>query len=119
MCYNDLQDHEVDFFSENIVSTDGSTVYTFSAYGSSGNFYTYFTAFNLTNGSVIGSRYKSSIYWYIYRSTTTGEYIVLPFIWSSTNYLVIFNTSSFTFTNLAASSGITIFDVKMDQQSGR
>ena len=45
--------------SESLLSSDSSTIYSLFAYGSTR--YLYFTSFRSSDGSVLGTRYKSSI----------------------------------------------------------
>ena len=106
------------FVSEGILSSDSTLIYSFFSFGSS-NFYTYFAAFNVSNGNVMGTRYKSSISWYVNKSTLTGIYVVAAVFCPSVSYLVIFDTSANSFTNMVTNSTIGLYDAKVDKSSGR
>ena len=62
------------FYSESLVSNDGSKIYSFFIYGSTQ--YLFFVTFNSTDLSIIESRYKSSIAWSMsYGSSLNGNYL--------------------------------------------
>ena len=63
--------------SESQLSADGTSIYLFFMYGSTN--YLYFASLSTSTGSVIGTRYKSSISSSpIYGSALSGDYIVIP-----------------------------------------
>ena len=105
--------------SETILSNDSSLIYAFFSYGLNPSYYIYFATFNVTSGIVVGTRYKSSISWYVNKSTVTGIYVVVAVYCSSVSYLVIFNTSANSFTNMVTNSTIGLYDAKVDKSSGR
>ena len=87
----------VAYLSESLLSTDGSKIFSFFTYGNT--YYMYFVTFSKVDGTVIGSRYKSSTpITGIYGSAQKGDLIVLTVYVSSTYYLVILNTTSNVFT---------------------
>ena len=79
------------------MSTDGSKIFSFFAYGST--YYIYFATFNKTDGAVIGSRYKSTTpIRGIYGSAQKGDIIILTVYDGSSNYyLAMMNTISSVF----------------------
>ena len=82
-------------YSSSMVSSDGSTIYSFIAYSQSST-YLYFFSLSVATGSVIGSRYKSSVaISFVSGSIAYGDYVlattVLPFS------LVIYTLSTSTF----------------------
>ena len=107
------------FVSESILSSDSTLIYAFFSYGLDPSYYTYFATFNVATGSVVGTRYKSSISWYVNKSTVTGIYVVVAVYCPNVSYLVIFDTSTNSFTNMVTNSTIGLYDAKVDKLSGR
>ena len=105
--------------SESIISADRTVIYTLFSYGMTNAYYIYFTTFSITSGSVVGTRFKSNINWYVCRSTYTGTQVVAIVYCTSVSYIMVFDTSSNTFTNLVANSTIGLYDIKIDQSSAR
>ena len=84
------------FLSESILSYDNSTIYSIFPLESPA--YLYFISMNATNGSIIGSRYRSSIIWsQCSNSAKSSNKLLFSAICSSINYLFIFDINSFTF----------------------
>ena len=63
------------YLSESLLSSDSSTIYSFFIYGSTQ--YAYFASFLVSDGTVTGTRYKSSISWgYVFGSALSGGYVI-------------------------------------------
>ena len=63
-------------FSESVLSSDGSTVYSFFTFRTT-NTYLYFVGLSVADGSVRTTRYKSSTsVGYVYGSALNGDYVV-------------------------------------------
>ena len=86
-------------YSESILSSDSSMIYWLTAYQIS-SYYLFFTTFNSTDGSVIGSRYRSSVSWLtIFGSGLYSNYIAATIqCYTSSNFVMLIDISSFTFT---------------------
>ena len=62
-------------FSESVLSADGLSIYSFINFGSSR--YLYFVSLSVSTGSVIGTRYKSSVTTnYVWGSALNGDYLI-------------------------------------------
>ena len=108
------------FNSEDILSIDKTLIYSFFSNKLLTNVYnTYFVTFNVSNGSVMGTRYKLNNSWYVNKSTMTGIYVVVAVYCPNVSYLVIFDTSANSFTNMVTNSTIGLYDAKIDKSSGR
>ena len=76
--------------SEGILSADGSKIHIFYIYDNLN--YLYFVTLKFADGTVLSSRYKSTLLWsYVYGSALSGDYIAANAKCSSP-YLVLFNT---------------------------
>ena len=66
------------YLSESVLSSDGSTIYSFFLFGSSANTrYLYFCGLSTSDGSVATTRYKSStVVMQVYGSALNGDYVV-------------------------------------------
>ena len=85
------------YLKESIQSSDNSKIYSLLPLELSRN--AYFITLNSTDGSAIGSRYKSSISWSpTYGSTRNGDNLVFSVLWSQTYNLFIYNTNSSSFS---------------------
>ena len=63
--------------SESVLSSDGSTVYSFFTFGSSTTTYLYFCGLSVADGSVRTTRYKSGIAVSgVWGSALNGDYVV-------------------------------------------
>ena len=84
--------------SESLTSIDLSILYSFFIYGGSSK-YLYFISFSVSDGSVIGTRYKSNTFgWYINGSVLKEDLIVVDFVDTSAKYYVmIFNSVTLAF----------------------
>ena len=61
--------------SESLLSSDGSTIYSFFLFGSP--YYLYFWGLSVSSGSVVTTRYKSSAAMtYVQGSALSGDYVV-------------------------------------------
>ena len=84
-------------FSESILSLDSSKIYVFASLGEISQSYAYFMTFNSSDGSLVGSRYKSSINWYYTESSTIyGDLIIAIELWSGFN-IIMYNTTNSAF----------------------
>ena len=82
--------------SESLISTDGTTIYNLLSFGNPGHIY--FTKFDNANGSLIGSRYKSSFASAgIKGSTLNGDNIAALFFYANF-YFMLINISTLQFT---------------------
>ena len=62
-------------FSESVLSEDGLSIYSFINFGSSR--YLYFVSLSVSTGSVVGTRYKSSVTTnYVWGSALNGDYLI-------------------------------------------
>ena len=85
------------YLQESIESSDNSKIYSLFFLELSPN--AYFITLNSTDGSAIGSRYKSSISWSSTNgSTKNGDNLVFSVMWSQIYNLFIFNTNSSAFS---------------------
>ena len=101
------------FYSESLLSSDNSTLYSFYSYGPVK--YLYFAAFSVSSGSVSNIRYKSSVSTlYARGSALNGDYIVVSVYYPVS--LLIYSISINTFV-IKISSSIKGWGV--DPSSGR
>ena len=103
--------------SESVISSDKSSIYSFFPYGkniSSG--YLYFVCFNSLDGSILSSRYKSSIQmdYYVHSILLYGDYVISIIGYS---YLVMYSISTFAFT-IKRFNG-NLYSVLLDSDSRR
>ena len=85
------------YLRESIQSSDDSKIYSLLLLELSPN--AYFITLNSTDGSAIGSRYKSSISWSsTFGSTRNGDNLVFSVLWTQIYYLFIYNTNSTAFS---------------------
>ena len=83
--------------TESIFSNDHSKIY--SLFNLENPSYQYFITQNETDGSVIGSRYRSSISWTaVNGSAKNSNMLLFSIVCLPNNYLLMFNTSSYEFT---------------------
>ena len=81
--------------SDSILSSDQSILYSIFIFGSTSRLY--LNKLNPSNGSVIGTRYRSSISCSRARKTLlNGDYVVISAYWSS-QFIILFNTVTSTF----------------------
>ena len=101
--------------SESVLSSDGSTVYSFFTFGSTR--YLYFCGLSVSDGSVETTRYKSSTTLSsVWGSALNGDYVVATT--SSPTSLVIFSISSSAFT-IKSFSDLYLFGWGVEPSSGR
>ena len=85
----------VSIYSESVLSSDGSTIYSFFVFGVTK--YIYFAGLSVSDGSVATTRFKSSIaVQEFYGSALNGDYVVATI--STPAYLLIYSISTSTFT---------------------
>ena len=102
-------------YSESVLSSDRSTIYTFFLYGPSK--YLYFAGLSLSDGSATTARYTSSeTVSEVWGSTLNADYVVAT-IHTPTS-LVIYNISSSTIT-IYSFSGLYLFGWGVEPSSGR
>ena len=103
--------------SESVLSSDGSTVYSFFTFGLTT--YLYFVGLSVSDGSITTTRYKSSgIIPGVLGSALNGDYVVATTSTLSTPSLVMYSISSSTFT-IKSFSGTNLYEWVMDPSSGR
>ena len=101
--------------SESLLSSDGSTIYSFFMFGST--YYLYFVGLAVADGSVVTARYKSSVSVPgIWGSTLNGDYVVAA---SSSPSLVMYSIYSSTFSIKSFPSGAFLFGWGVESSSGR
>ena len=105
-------------FSKSLLSSDGSTIYSFFLFGpSSSTLYIYFCGLSVSDGSVLTARYKSSATAAnVYGSALNGDYVVATTI--SFTSLVMYSISSSTFT-IKSFSGSYLFEWAVEPSSSR
>ena len=105
-------------YSESVLSSDGSTIYSFFVFGSTS--YLYFCGLFVSDGSVATTRYKSSVsVSQVWGSTQNGDYVVATTYFSSTSIsLVMYSISSATFTIKSFSSNY-LLGWAVEPSSGR
>ena len=82
--------------SEAVLDSDGTKIYAFPSYGSTK--YLYFITLKVADGSVLNSRYKSSVTCSnSFGSAQAGDYLALTGACSGL-YLILFNLNTSTFT---------------------
>ena len=85
----------VAFYSESLLSSDGSTIYSFFTFGVTK--YLYFAGLSVSDGSVTTTRFKSSIAVPdLYGSALNGDYVISTI--SGPACLLIYSISASTFT---------------------
>ena len=103
-------------YSESVLSSDGSTVYSFFTFGSTT--YLYFWGLSVSDGSVKTTRYKSSItVTSVFGSALNGDYVVTT-TYSSSPSLVMYSISSSAFT-IKSFSGPSLYGWGVEPSSGR
>ena len=103
------------YYSESLLSSDSTKIYSIFSFQ---NWNLYITSFNVTDGSVIGSRYKSSITWKIaFGSALYGDYIAASVTCGTSWYVLLYNISTSTFL-IRLFSGATYL-VSLETSSGR
>ena len=103
-------------YSESVLSSDGSTIYSFSTFGVTR--YLYFCGLSASDGSVATTRYKSSAtILEVQGSALNGDYVVLAT--TSTLSIVIYSISSSTFTIKTFPSGNYLYGWGVEPSSGR
>ena len=106
--------------SESVLSSDGSKVYSFFTFGppSSSIRYLYFAGLTVNDGSVVTTRYKSSIVvLYVEGTALNGDYLVAT-CYSTSSYVVMYSLSSSTFT-IKSFSGDDLQEWGVEPSSGR
>ena len=106
--------------SYSVTNSDNSLIYSFFPYAlTSSSLYLYFITFAASDGSIVGSRYKSSaVLGTINGLTKFGDYII-PVISNVANmYLMIYNTASNTFIYKSFAT-YDIYGVAYEKQTGR
>ena len=103
--------------SESVLSSDGSTIYSFFLFGSSLIHIYTSVGLSVSDGSVATTRYKSSTtVTYLWGSALNGDYVVATT--SSQTSLVIYRISSSTFT-IKSFAGNNLYGWGVEPSSGR
>ena len=101
--------------SESVLSNDGSTIYSFFIFGLTE--YLYFAGLAVSDGSILTTRYKSSIgINYLLGSAMNGDYVVLTI---PNPCLMIYSISTSTFTIKSFSSGSFLYGWAVEPSLGR
>ena len=101
--------------SESVLSSDGSTVYSFFSFGATR--YLYFCGLSVSDGSVATTRYKSSTAVYsVYGSALIGDYLVAT---TASPSVVMYSISSSAFTIKSFSFSGTLRRWGVEPSSGR
>ena len=105
--------------SESMLSSDGSTVYSFFTFASSSSiWHLYFAGLAMNDGSVVTARYKSNIVvLYVPGTALNGDYLVAT-CYSTSSYVVMYSLSSSTFT-IKSFSGDVLQEWGVEPSSGR
>ena len=83
--------------SESLLVSDFSQIWSLFAYGSTS--YLYLVSFGISDGSVVGSRYKSSSSWtYVNGAVLSDNYLVATTICLSYPTLIVMDTTTLQFT---------------------
>ena len=102
-------------YSESILSAENLTIYSLFIYESSWRLY--FAALSASDGSVVATRYKSSVYvGAVYGSALNGDYLAAAT--SSANALLLYSISTSIFTIKSAST-ISFIELWVEPLSGR
>ena len=105
-------------FSESLLSSDSSKIYVFASLGEITQSYAYFMTFNSSDGSLIGSRYKSSINWYYTMSSTIyGDLIIAIELCRGFN-IIMYNTTTSAF-KIMTFPYYTLNSLWVEKPSGR
>ena len=87
--------------SESLLSNDGTKIFNLFTYGDGTTYYLYFATFKESDGTIDGSRYKSSTGCSkVFGSAQKEEFIVATVYCNPSFYLVIVNSTSSIFTFL-------------------
>ena len=97
--------------SESLLSSDKSSIYSFFSFG----YYMYYVCFNSLDGSILSSRYKSSINIYDVNSIVLyGDYVISI---TSYSYLVMYSITTFAFTIKRFND--SLYSMLLDSSNGR
>ena len=103
--------------SDSVLSSDGSTIYSFFLFGSSN--YLYFCGLSVSSGSVTTTRYKSSAtVSYVQGSASNRDYIIATTYSSLSTSLVMYSISSPAFI-IKSFSNNNLFGWGVEPSSGR
>ena len=105
------------YYSESVISSDKSFIYSLFTYGYYNSIkYLYFVCFNSLDGSILSSRYKSSIQVDsdVYSIVIYGDYVISI----TGSYLVMYSITTFAFT-IKKFNGHLLFSMLLDPSSGR
>ena len=104
-----------------MISSDKSSIYSFFVYGIDPQIYPFtyynFVCFNSLDGSILSSRYRSSIKIYnryVYSIVLYGNYVISTL---SESYLVMYSITTFAFT-IKMCNG-RLYSMLLDSDSGR
>ena len=103
--------------SESVMSNDMSKIFSFLAYSDSlSNIY--FTTFKTLDGSILGTKYKTTISWSsAFSSVVNGDNVIATLLCTQ-YYLVIYNVASDSFTFKSFSNGF-LYGLGVESGSGR
>ena len=97
---------------ESVLSTDKSSIYSFFEY----ELYVYYVCFNSLDGSILSSRYKSSMHVvYVHSIVLYGDYVISIM----SLYLVMYSITTFAFTIKRFNGGYALYSMLLDSGNGR
>ena len=103
--------------SDSILNSDQSILYSIFNFGSTTRLY--LNKLNPSNGSVIGTRYRSSISWGgAGKTLLNGDYVVISAYWNSLQFVILFNTVTSTF-NIKQFAGNYLNGCILEPSTGR
>ena len=105
------------YLSESILSNDNSKIYSLFPLESPA--YLYFITLNSYDGSVIDSRYRSSISWsQSLGSAKSSNVLLFTVTCSSTYYMIMYDTNSLAFT-VKQGVNISMLEMAVESTTGR
>ena len=103
------------YYSESLLSSDKSAIYSLFIYGYDTHKYLYFVCFNSLDGSILSSRYKSSTTINSVNSIILyGDYVISI---TGSPYLVMYSITTFDFT-IKRFNGY-LYSMLLDSSNGR
>ena len=104
------------YLSESILSSDYSKIY--SMFPLENPAYLYFITLNATSGSIIGSRYRSSIPWSSWLNSAHSSNMLLFTALCSSFNLLIYDTNLLEFT-MKQINNISVYGIAIEMTTGR
>ena len=105
-------------FAEQLLNNDNSKIYSWVNYGIANSSYIYFVIFNIADGTISGSRFRSSITQNVAGAILSGDYVAIASYDLTYSYLTLFNIPLSTFTYWKT-SGVILYGEGYDPTSKR